>query len=389
MPHHASHGHHGIASALSGVLLLAALAAAALPTTAGAVEARIKDIARIAGLEEIPLLGYGIVIGLRGTGDNDIELTKQTVANLLEHFKITVQPADIKSKNVAAVVVTASALPFHKAGDRIDVRVASVGDASSLEGGVLIMTPMLDPAGNVYALAQGSMTVGGYSAGSSKAGGQTVTKNHTTTGMVPSGGTLSSSQSTSFCRDGMLRLVLRHADFTTADRMAEAINKEFGALAVAHDASTVSVKVPDERIELGQTSAFVARLERLPVTPDVRARVIVNERTGTIVMGASVQVSPAVVAHGNLTVTVKEHLEASQPSNVALKNSSGVRTAITSDTSTTVEEEKARVIVLPETTTIRELADVLNMIGATPSDLVSILQALHQLGAIQMELTVM
>lgn len=355
------------------------------------VEARIKDIARVAGLEEVELIGYGIVSGLGGTGDKDLQLTKQTVANLMENFQISMSANDIKSKNVAAVAVIARVPPFHKANDRVDIKVSSLGDASSLEGGILMMTPMLDPNGEVYALAQGSLTVGGFSAGQGGAGGSTVQKNHVTTAIIPGGAVLKTSQSIKFCDNGILRLILRNADFTTADRMAAAINKDLGGIAVAKDASTVSVNIPQDKLDIGQTAAFISKLERISLSPDMRAKVIVNERTGTIVMGGDVHINEAVVAHGNLTVSVKETLKVSQPTDLVLAgaNQAGIGTAVVPDVKTTVKEDAARVMLVPNITTVRELADTLNLMGATPRDLISILEALRELGALQMELVSM
>ncbi len=378
----------------TGLLMLALCPVHAQTQTApaGPGSSRIKDIARIAGLESLDLVGYGIVVGLRGTGDKDLQLTRQTAANLMENFNISIRAADISSMNVAAVIVTAVAPPFHKAGDRIDVQISSIGDATSLEGGILIMTPMFDPNGELTALAQGSVTLGGFSAGRDAPGGASVTRNHTTSGTIPSAAVLRVSQSGKFYRNGLMQLVLRHPDFTTADRMATAINREMGGLAVARDASTVAVKIPDQTLDIGQAAAFVARLETIRIHPDMQARVVVNERTGTIVMGGEVHIGQAVVAHGNITVTIKETLHPSHPSNLAIGLRDAeldVRSLETPDTEVTVEEEKARVMVVPSTTTVRDLADTLNIMGATPRDLISILQALHRLGAIQMELTAM
>lgn len=363
-----------------------------LSTFSNAAMSRIKDIARIAGVESIGLVGYGVVAGLNRTGDKDLLLTRQTAANLLETFNITIDADDIKSKNIAVVLVTASVRPFHKEGDLIDVQVSSLGDATSLGGGVLIMTPLLDPNGEIYALAQGNITLGGFSAGTDAGGGMTVSKNHTTVGIIPGGALVKHDHEITFFENGVLRLILRHPDFTTADRMATAINKEFGGIAVAQDASAVAVRIPETDLDIGHAAAFVAKLEKLMVTPDVRARVIVNERTGTIVMGGNVSISQAVVAHGNLTVTVDTTLHPSHPSNIVIGLRDAdldIRSLETPNTITTVVEEEAHVMVVPPTTTIRDLADTLNIMGATPRDLISILEALHKLGAIQMELSAM
>jgi flagellar P-ring protein FlgI len=356
-----------------------------------AAETRIKDLARIAGLERLDLVGYGIVAGLAGTGDKDLTLTRQTVANLLEHFDITLNVSDIKSKNVAAVMVTAAANPFHSEGDRVDVTISSLGDSESLEGGTLLMTPLLDPNGELYALAQGPLTVGGFSAGRGGRGGETVRKNITTTATIPSAAVLRRGQSVEFTKDGVLRLLLRHPDFTTAHRMAKAINAAVGATAIARDAGVVAVYVPQGTNDIGQLSEFVSSLEQLSVVADAQAKVVVNERTGTIVMGSNVNIAESVVAHGNLTVVIKESLQPSQPANLLLGTgqTGAIRSLETPDTKTTVSEDETHVMVVPRTTTVQQLADALNVMGATPRDLISILQALRRLGALQMEVEVM
>lgn len=378
-----------IISAVTAALAIVFCMGAATPAQHG--ETRIKNIARIAGVEPINLVGYGIVTGLRGTGDKDLTLTRQTMANLMENFNITLNPNDAKSKNAAAVMVTTVVPPFHVKGDRIDVEISSLGDAVSLEGGVLMMTPLLDPNGDLYAIAQGNITLGGYAAGAEGgAGGNSVVRNHTTAGICPGGGTLRQSQSATYCQNGILQFVLHHADFTTADRMATALNKSLGNIAVARNASMVAVQVPDDVLFSGRLASFIAKAESVTVTPDARARVIVNERTGTIVMGGDVQIREAVVAHGNLTVTVKDTLHPSHPTNIILgAPQPGIRTVVTPDTKTTVDEDKAKVMLVPGTTTVRQLADTLNIMGATPRDLISILEALQKAGALQMELVAM
>lgn len=354
------------------------------PLVFGAIEVRIKDIARIAGLDRVPMVGYGIVLGLNGSGDKDLDLTKQTMANLLEVFNIKIAVDDIKSKNVAAVIVTATAEPFYKAGDHLDVQVSSIGDAQSLEGGILMMTPLLDPEGRVSALAQGSLTVGGFSAGIGGAGGDTARKNYTTVGIVPGGATLKYSQEVDFYKDEYLTLVLRHSDFTTASRTADAINEQYDGIAMARDANTVAVRIPNEVLDVGQVAQFVAGLEKLSLTPDVPARVVVNERTGTIVMGGDVHIAEAVIAHGNLTVNIGSRLSVDMPA--PFTDASPV---VTEKVTTRADEQAARIMLVPDTVTVRDLADVLNQMGATPRDLISILEALQRLGALQMELVAM
>ncbi len=380
----------GARAALSAVAA-AALGWLALAGSAGAAEVRIKDIVRIAGLERVNLIGYGVIVGLNGTGDKDIALSRQTMANLMEHFDLSLNMNDIKSKNVAAVVVTAVAEPFHAAGDRVDVDVASVGDATSLEGGVLLMTTLLDPEGEVYAIAQGAVTVGGFSAGKGGRGGETVSRNSTTVALIPGAAVLRQGQTVDFYRDGMLRLLLRHPDFTTASRIATAINAGVGSAAIARDAGTVAVHVPKQSSAIGQLAGFISRMECLTVEPDAQAKIIVNERTGTIIIGRDVHIGEAVVAHGNLTVTIKETLTASQPSNLMIGNAQpgSIRSLETPNTQTTVNEDTANVMVVPATTTVQDLADALNRMGGTPRDLISILVALRRAGAFQTEIEVM
>jgi len=356
---------------------------------AGAVEVRIKDISRIAGLDPVQLVGYGVVAGLSGTGDRDLDLTKQTMANLMETFRITVPVDDIESENVAAVIVTATAPPLHRAGDRVNVRVASVGDAESLEGGILLMTPLLDPEGQVYALAQGPLTVGGFTAGVGGAGGEMTTKNYTTVATAPGCATLRRDHSNTFYRDGSLLFVLREPDFTTATRMADALNAKLAGGALARDAATVAVRIREEDRTVDRIASFIADLEGLSLETDSRARVVVNERTGTIVMGANVRIGEAVVAHGNLTVTIGSKLTAYMPAPFTSTVGETVRPVVTEDLTAEAVEEKAKVMLIPETPTIRELAEMLNQMGATPRDLIAILQALRQVGALQMEVVSM
>lgn len=351
-----------------------------------ALEVRIKDLARIAGLEPVQLIGYGIVIGLNGSGDKDLQLTKQTMANFYQNFQLTIAPTDIKSKNVAAVVVTATAPAFHSAGDHIDVHVSSVGDASSLQGGQLLMTPLMDPDGNLYALAQGSMTVGGYNVGGKGTGGESVSKNISTSGIIPNGAIVKNSRAVTFQENGVVKLILKHPDFTTAERTAMVINKTFnGGGALAKDAGTVLVQIPSSILDTDQIPAFIASLETLTVRPDVVAKVIVNERTGTIVMGNEVRIAPAVVAHGNLIVSIKSTPLISQPGAPMTDG----KTVVVPDETTRVQEDKAHVVAIQETTTVQQLVNMLNGMGATTSDLISILEALSNLGALQMELVTM
>ena len=279
-------------------------------------------------------------------------------------------------------MLTAAVNPFHRKGDRIDVQVASMGDATSLSGGVLLMTPLLDSDGRTYAVAQGPLMVGGYSVGTGGAGGSTETKGIPTVGRIPSGATVKFDDTVDFIRGGQLELVLRHPDFTTAQRISDVLGAVAPGGSVARDAGTVSVVIPDEFLDVGRVSQFIASIEALRVTPDQCARVVVNERTGTVVLGGEVRISTAIIAHGNLTVRVGSTLNVSQPQPF----SRGGETVVTEDTAVEVEEEPASIMLVPHTTSVQELADVLNQLGASAGDLISILDALQSMGALQMEL---
>lgn len=363
------------------VLVFALLQGAAM---GAAPISRVKDIARFVGLEDLDLIGYGVVVGLGATGDRDLDITRKTMANLMNQFQITVPPDEIKGQNVAAVMLTARIRPFHHEGDRIDVQVMSIGDASSLAGGTLLMTPLLAPDGKVYALAQGALNVGGFSVGGDSPGGQQLTRNTPTSGRVPSGGTLRFTDKRHWARDGLLTLSLRNPDFSTATRMAEAINALQPGSAGARDAATVDIRVPDEHMQLGSIAAFVASIENARVATAMQSKLILNERTGTIVIGGDIYIHPAVVAHGNLTVSIKSRLGVSQPNAFAEGE-----TAVIEDVEAEVVQEDARVMLVPEVTTVQMLADTLNLMGGTPQDLISILQALHRIGAIQVEIETM
>lgn len=349
-----------------------------------AVDVRMKDIVRIEGIHDIDLIGYGIVVGLNGTGDKDLELTKQTMANLLDRFNVSIPSDDVKSKNVAVVMVSASAPAFHSAGDRTLVRVSAIGDAASLEGGVLLMTPLQSPDGTIYALAQGALTVSGFTAGSDNAGGQQLKMNYTTVGTIPDGALLRYNYEGEFIKEGELRLSLNHPDFTTANRLADAINQVYEGTSFARDAGTVTVHVPQDIIDIGQTARFVASLEGLRITPDMQSKIVINERSGTIVMGGNVHIDESIVAHGNLTVRITSNLAAYMP-----EPFSSADPVVTNEQRTQAKEDDAKVVLIPGTATIQELAALLNEVGTTPRDLISILEALKTLGALQMDIETM
>jgi len=354
----------------------------ALPAVAQMRESRIKDIARIVGLDEMELIGYGLVVGLNDSGDGDLTMTRQTVANLLDRFQITVPESEIESQNVAAVMVTARIPPFHHEGDRLDVNVMSIGDADSLAGGTLLMTPLLAPDGEVYALAQGALAVGGFSIGNDQPGGQQISQNTPTAGRIPGGATVRTDDNRIWAQNGVLTLSLHHPDFTTAARIAESLNARWPGVAGARDAATVQVRIDEDIIKRGRVANFVADIEMARAVTDMRAKVLLSERTGTIVMGGDIHIHPAVVAHGNLTVSIKSSLGVSQP----IAPFTQGQTVVLEDVDTQGVMDEARIMLVPEVVTIQSLADVLNQMGGTPQDLISILQALRRLGAIQVEI---
>jgi flagellar P-ring protein precursor FlgI len=344
--------------------------------------ARLKDIATLKGLRTNQLVGYGLVVGLNGTGDGSgTQFTTQSLVNMMERLGIHTLADEVKVKNVAGVIVTAVLPAFARKGSKIDILVSSIGDADSLNGGTLLMTPLKGADNNVYALAQGPLIVGGFAAGGKAGGG--VQKNHPTVARVPDGATIEREISFQFTGIDDLTIALRKPDFTTAVRVSNAINQGFGAhLASPLDAGTVKIDVPkslkDNLIEM------VAVLEQLDVQPDMKARIILSERTGTVVMGQGVQLSPVAIAHGNLSVQIKETSEVSQPNAFA-----GGRTAVTPNTDISVsEEENKLIIVSPKGTNLGDLVNALNAIGVSPRDLITVFQAIKAAGALQADLEI-
>lgn len=360
--------------ALLTLLLLATMA------PAFAVGSRIKDLVMIAGARENQLSGWGLVVGLAGDGDKDPVYTVQAIANTLQEYGINVPPATLSSKNVAAVFVTAEIKPFLKSGNRVDVTIAAMGDAKSLQGGVLLQTPLLGVDGELYALAQGPLAVGGFSAGTGGAGGASVQKNHPTVAQISGGGLIEKEIPTTVVNNNHIELLLREPDFTSAARMSVAINQVFPNSASAVDPTTVKVKVPPGQED--NAVDFIARLEAIEVTPDVTARVIINERTGTIVATSKIKISTCAVSHGELTISIASTLDVSQPTPL----SQGGTTAVTPRTDTQVTEARGRLITLEEMPTIEQVAAGLNAIGVTPRDMMAIFQAMKQAGALQAEL---
>ena len=363
------------------ILLLSALALLAAEPELRKVDARLKEIARLQGVRGNQLLGYGIVVGLDGTGDKDqTRFTIQSLTNLLSRQGITIDPTTVKVKNVAAVIVTTELPAFAKPGQRIDVTVSSAGDAKSLAGGTLLMTPLYGPDSQIYAVSQGPLLVGGFSAAS---GGAAVTKNHPTVGRIPEGALVERNVPGGFSERPTLRYSLADEDFTTAIRVMHAVNEELGEkVSKALDPRTIEVTVP--AAYTGNVVEFVARLENLPVQMQPKSRVVVNEKTGTVIMGSEVKVGPISIVQGGLSIVVSSTPVASQPAPLSKgKTVAGEKKEITAT------EEKAKGLTLETGISVGKLAEMLNALGVTPRDLVAILQAIKDAGALNAELRIL
>lgn len=343
---------------------------------------RLKDLVSLEGVRDNQLIGYGLVVGLNGTGDKrQTVFSAQSLTNLLARMGVTVDPLLILVRNMAAVLVTADLPPFGQPGVRVDATVSAIGDASNLQGGVLILTPLKGADGQVYAVAQGSVITGGFVAGR---GGNSQTLNHPTAGRIPNGAIVEHA-APSVAPTDRLQLQLRQADFMTAARIAAVINKKFeenGApLAHAENSALVSVKTP--LAYKGRTIEFIAEVEELAVDEDRLAKIVVNERTGTIVMGKDVKISPVAILHGALTVEIQTTFTASQPAPL-----SQGQTTVVPDTKVLAKEEKARNVVLKDGATVEELVRALTAIGSTPRDIIAILQSLRAAGALDGQIEV-
>lgn len=359
---------------LFSILLVLVLAASAHAV-------RIKELAAFEGVRENQLVGYGLVVGLNGTGDSDqAKIQIQSMANMLERMGATVNPNLIKVKNVAAVMITATLPPFAKQGNRIDVLVSSLGDAKSIAGGTLIMAPLKGADNLVYAVAQGSVLTNSFAFGGQGASAQ---KNHPTAGRIPEGALVERELPNTLTGKTKLRLNLAQSDFTTASRVAQAINGKFGAgVATTTDPGSVAVQIPGDYAD--RMIDFVSQVEVLDVRPDTVAKVVLNERTGTIVMGDQVRISTVAVSHGNLSLVIKETPKVSQPAPL----STAGETKVVPRTDMKVEEESRRLTVMPEGATIGDVVRALNTLGVTPRDLIGIFQAIKAAGALQAELTI-
>lgn len=350
------------------------LAAAAVAHANGS---RVKDLAILAGARDNQLVGYGLVTGLAGDGDKNPVDTIQTIANLLQRYGLTVPSSSLSSKNVAIVMVTADIPAFKKPGSRLDVVVSSMGDAKSLQGGVLIQTPLLGADGKVYAVAQGPLSIGGLSAGGE---GATVQKNHPTVGTLVNGALVEREIPATIVCDSQLEFLLREPDFTSASRMAQAINEKIAGSSVAIDSTTVRVQIPTNWV--GSQVDFVAQIESVELVPDVPARVIINERTGTIVATAHIHISNCAVSHGNVTISIASTQDVSQPGPFSQTG----QTATTTRTDASIREDKGSLVTLPDLPTVEKVASALNALGVTPRDMMSMFEAMKQAGALQAEL---
>ncbi len=448
------------------------LALLLLGAMSGWSQSRVKDVASVQGARDNQLVGYGLVVGLNGEGDSDSTLIHQTVANLVKKFGITVAANSLKSKNAATVMVIAKIPPFARNGDKVDVTVSSVADAKSIQGGTLLQTPLVAPDGTVYAVAQGPVFVGGVYAGVGGPGGATLTKNIPTSGGIPGGALVEKEIPTNLFANGVLEVVLREQDFTSAVRMANAINEQIGPMAQAISGSTIQIFVPKEAQIESRLMEFIARVENVTFRPDSPARIVINERTGTIVATSRIKIDRVAVAHGNLTVSIVRTQNVSQPNpftgnvtgdlvagsggaggsggtaaagvpgaadtpltvggNVVYENGqgeqiqvpagttppagytvkmvpgtsqkgvaangaeggrggnvnveNGVRTVVTDQATTKVEEEKKNLVVFDDLPTVEDVATALNSLGVTPRDMMSIFQTMKQAGALQAEL---
>jgi len=361
--------------------ILAVSIACVLPA-GPATAARLKDLIDVEGVRDNQLIGYGLVVGLAGTGDRQQTIFPyQSLANVLERMGISVSGTLLVVKNTAAVMVTATLPAFAQPGQHIDATAAAVGDAKNLQGGILVLTSLRGADGQVYAVAQGPVVTGGFAAGGS---GNAQTVNHPTVGRSPGGATVERAAPT-VAPKTVVRLQLRQADFTTSARMAEAINKRFGTdapLARAENSGLVSVTIPPGYA--ARPTEFMAELESVSVEADRPARVVVNERTGTIVLGKDVRIAPVAILHGNLSVQIQTTFAVSQPNAL----SQGAQTEVVPQTTVGAKEEKARNIVLKQGATVEELVIALTAIGSTPRDVIAILQNLRSAGALDAEVVV-
>ena len=370
-----------ITESLSAAVALALVISLVHPADAHA-GARLKDISHIAGPGNVALFGYGLVVGLQGTGDGQgTEFTIQTLSNMLRRMGITVDPNQVKVKNVAAAMVTATLSQTMVRGERLDVTVSSVGDAKSLRGGTLMLTPLAAMDGTVHAFAQGPVSTGGFAV---EAEGASVSRNYTMVGRVPDGATIETPMFKLPSEPGFLELVLHDPDWTTARRVVDAIVGRWGGTAEAVQPSVVRVGIPPAYETAQGRAEFISELESLTIEPDGAARIVINEKTGTIVAGQYVTIAPVAVAHGGITVRIETTPVISQPAPLSTGE-----TVVASESNIAVDDEAAQVVLLPASSNIQDVAESLNAIGATPRDIIAIFQALKEAGALRAELIIL
>jgi len=362
--------------------VLAAGLALFLLTTPSFPASRIKDIGHFAGVRSNSLIGYGLVIGLNKTGDKrQTFFTQQTLLNMLERFGMTVSNPAVRVENIAAVMVTADLDAFERPGSRMDVTVSSIGDATSLQGGILLQTPLIAQDGQVYAVAQGPLVLGGFSAGNAATG---VTVNHPTVGRIPNGGTVERSVVAGMPQTvESLELILDRADFTTVRRAVDALNMSFGqTIAFPMDGRSIRLTLPADYKQ--RPVDFMSAVEAVAVEVDTKAKVVVNERTGTVIIGSDVTIAPVSISHGNLSISIETQFSVSQPQPLA----PGGQTVVVPDQKVTAQEQKSNFVTLGRGATIDDLIRALNALGVTPRDTIAILEALKAAGALQAELEI-
>lgn len=340
---------------------------------------RVKDVSHIQGVRNNQLVGYGLVVGLNRTGDRQQTFfTTQSLINMLDRLGVTVTAQSLRVENIAAVMITAELSPFVKAGSRVDCTVSSIGDARSLQGGILIQTPLKAANGQVYAVAQGAVAIGGFSAGNSNNG---VQVNHPTVGKVPNGAIVEREVANDLLNRDHLELVLNESDFTTASRLESGINKKLGSgFARSLDGRTVSIRVPTDY--KNRMIDLIAELEGIQIETDHKAKVLLNERTGTVVIGKDVRISAVAITHGNLSIQIGTLYDVSQPAPFSQQG----QTVVTPTQTVTAEEKNRNLVLLKDGSNVEELVKALNALGVTPRDLVAIFQAIKAAGALQADL---
>ncbi len=355
----------------------------ALYAPANANKVRVKDICDFQNKQEADLIGYGLVIGLDGTGDgNGTQFTTQALTNMMERMGLTVDVTKVKVKNVAAVMITGKITSYQKEGTYFDITVSSVGDASSLQGGTLLLTQLSDEEGNVRAIAQGPVSIGGFNVKVDDA--NKIVNNYTLVGRVPGGGKVTAGIVAPKDSQKEIYLALRDPDYTTANRIAQQVNIRYGTAAYALDAGTVKVELPDSLSDVNYRAQFISDVGQLMVVPDNTARVVINEKTGTIVAGEHVTIEPVAIAHGTITVNIQSTPVISQP-----EAFSQGQTVVTQDSRINIQDEVAHVVNLERAVYLSDIANALNKIGATPRDIIAIFQALKQAGALRSELIIL